>query len=96
MELRGCWPALPPGNDWVVPVVDGLTREPEAAASFGFLEGVSEPLLGSEPSMSKSVLWRFPLEVLVVKGVGFGFASSSWSDEAVIVVGFSSREAAVA
>lgn len=62
MELRGCWPSLPPTpeDDCAVPEVDSLLREPDAAAaaSFGFLEEASEPWLGAEPgpSMSKSVL----------------------------------------
>jgi hypothetical protein len=97
MELRVCRPLAE------LPLA-GLTAEsllsfPESdAVSFGFLEGVFELWLGAEPSISKSVLWRFPLVVLV-EGASFGFvlSSRSGSDEATILVEtFSSLEATAA
>jgi hypothetical protein len=91
MELSVCRPELP---------LDELTAEsllslPDEldAVSFGFLEDVFDPWLGAEPSISKSVLCRFPLIVLV-EDASFGFvlSSGSGSDEATIET-FSSLEA---
>jgi hypothetical protein len=61
MALRACWPEEPPPVGNCAPVAeaaDGLSRELDAAAAatFGLLEGVSEPLLEVEPNMSTRVL----------------------------------------
>jgi hypothetical protein len=72
---------------------ESLLAEPEAA-SFGFLGVGSEPWLGVEPIISKSVLWRFS-PVVLVEGTGFGFAFSSWSEDAS-TEGLSTFEATVA
>ena len=90
MELRVCRPEPPPEEL----TAESLLSLPDEldAASFGFLEDVFDPWLGAEPSISKSVLWRFPLVVLV-EGSSFGFvlSSRSGSDEATIET-FSSLE----
>jgi hypothetical protein len=54
MELRVCRPELPP-EELTAAETLSLPDEPDAV-SFGFLEGVFEPWLGAEPSISKSVL----------------------------------------
>jgi len=55
MELRVCCrPELPP-EELTAESLLSLPDEPDAV-SFGFLEGVFEPWLGAEPSISKSVL----------------------------------------
>ena len=61
MELRACWPEELPSAGNCAPVAeaaDDLLRELDAAAAatFGFLEGASEPWLEGEPNMSKRVL----------------------------------------
>lgn len=94
MELRDCWPELRPED---CAPEESLSLPKLDAASFGFLEDdASEPCLGAEPSISKSVLWRFPL-VVFVEGAGFDFAlsSRSGSDEATMG-SFSSLEVTVA
>lgn len=74
MELRDCWSELRPED--CAPEEESLSLPKLDAVSFGFLEDdAPEPCLGAEPSISKSVLWRFPLVVLV-EGAGFGFALS--------------------
>jgi hypothetical protein len=55
MELRACKPGLRPED--CVPALQNLSLPKPDAISFGFLEGVHEPWLGAEPSMSNSVLW---------------------------------------
>jgi hypothetical protein len=54
MELRDCRPGLCPED--CVPAAESLSLPELDAVSFGFLERVSEPWLGAEPSISKSVL----------------------------------------
>jgi hypothetical protein len=55
MELRDCGSELRPED--CAPEDESLSLPELDAVSFGFLEdGVSEPRLGVEPSISKSVL----------------------------------------
>jgi hypothetical protein len=54
MELRDCWPGLRPED--CVPTEESLSLPELDAVSFDFLEGLSEPWLGAEPNISKSVL----------------------------------------
>jgi hypothetical protein len=77
IEFNACWLGLPP--ELGVPLTVGLSPEP-GAVNFGFLE--VDPVLwpGPDPSISKSVLWRFPVAVLG-EGFAFGFAFSSWPSE---------------
>jgi hypothetical protein len=56
MELRDCWPGLRPGDCVPLAAEESLSLPELDAASFDFLEGVSEPSLGTEPNISKSVL----------------------------------------
>jgi len=53
MELRGRNPELPPEE--LTAESFSLPDEPDAV-SFGFLEGVFEPWLGADSSISKRVL----------------------------------------
>jgi hypothetical protein len=54
MELRDCRSELRPED--CVPADESLSLPELDAVSFGFLEGVSEPWLGAEPNISRSVL----------------------------------------
>ena len=54
MELSVCVPELPP-EELTGESLSLLADSEPDAVSFGFLEGVFEPLFEAEPSMSKSV-----------------------------------------